>query len=75
MRRGGVEFHNLGFGGGALVDPSIARVICGSSPDLISVKLGINVVNSDCMRLRAFAPAVHAFFVTIRDVHPWLHTS
>ena len=29
--------------------------------DLISLKLGINLVNTDLMRLRAFGPAVHGF--------------
>ena len=38
--------------------------------DLISVKLGINLVNTDLMRLRAFGPAVHGFLDTIRDGHP-----
>lgn len=38
--------------------------------DLISVKLGINVVNFDSMRLRSFVPAVHGFLDTIRDGHP-----
>ncbi|MFD0784369.1 hypothetical protein ACFQZ8_10650 [Micromonospora azadirachtae] len=38
--------------------------------DYISVKLGINVVNLDAMRLRAFVPAVHGFLDTIRDGHP-----
>ena len=38
--------------------------------DLISVKIGINLVNTDLMRLRAFAPAVHGFLDTIRDGHP-----
>src|SRR5262249_54338719 len=38
--------------------------------DLISVKIGINLVNSDLMRLRAFTPAVHGFLDTIRDGHP-----
>ncbi|MDA8437794.1 MAG: lipase, partial [Propionibacterium sp.] len=38
--------------------------------DVISVKLGINVVNLDAMRLRAFVPAVHGFLDTIRDGHP-----
>jgi hypothetical protein len=33
------------------------------------VKLGINVVNADLMRLRAFGPAVHGFLDTIRDRH------
>ncbi|SDF73440.1 GDSL-like Lipase/Acylhydrolase family protein [Lentzea fradiae] len=69
-RLGGVELHNLGFGGGALVDPFTARVMRDRPADLISVKLGINVVNSDLMRLRAFVPAVHGFLDTIRDGHP-----
>ncbi|MET4782941.1 GDSL-type esterase/lipase family protein [Glaciihabitans sp. UYNi722] len=69
-RLAGVDLHNLGFGGSALVDPFMARVIRDSSADFISVKLGINVVNTDAMRLRAFVPAVHGFLDTIRDGHP-----
>ncbi|MEC5180222.1 GDSL-type esterase/lipase family protein [Arthrobacter sp. CG_A4] len=69
-RRGGVDLQNLGFGGSALVDPFLARVIRDAPADLISVKLGINVVNLDSMRLRAFVPAVHGFLDTIRDGHP-----
>ena len=69
-RLGGVELRNLGFGGGALVDPFLARVIRDAPADLISVKLGIDVVNLDSMRLRAFVPAVHGFLDTIRDGHP-----
>ncbi|WP_434744129.1 hypothetical protein [Micromonospora sp. SH-82] len=38
--------------------------------DLVSVKIGINLVNTDVMRLRAFGPAVHGFLDTIRDGHP-----
>ncbi|MGW0082322.1 GDSL-type esterase/lipase family protein [Streptomyces sp. NPDC003393] len=67
---GGVELINLGFGGSALVDPFTARAMRDTPADLISVKLGINVVNSDAMRLRAFAPAVHGFLDTIREGHP-----
>ncbi|MGZ3145109.1 GDSL-type esterase/lipase family protein [Lentzea chajnantorensis] len=69
-RHGGVELHNLGLGGSALVDPFTARVLRDRPADLISVKLGINVVNFDAMRLRAFVPAVHGFLDTIRDGHP-----
>ena len=68
--RGGVNLQNLGFGGSALVDPFLARVIRDTPADLISVKLGINVVNLDSMRLRAFVPAVHGFLDTIREGHP-----
>ena len=45
-------------------------MIRDTSADLISVKIGINVVNGDVMRLRAFVPAVHGFLDTIRDGHP-----
>ncbi|RFA10354.1 lipase [Subtercola boreus] len=69
-RRGGVDLLNLGFGGSALVDPFMARVMRDTPADVISVKLGINVVNFDAMRLRAFVPAVHGFLDTIRDGHP-----
>jgi hypothetical protein len=34
------------------------------------VKIGINLVNTDLMRARAFTPAVHGFLDTIRDGHP-----
>ncbi|OLZ61944.1 lipase [Streptomyces sp. IMTB 2501] len=67
---GGAELINVGLGGSALLDPFIARALRDTPADLISVKLGINVVNADLMRLRAFGPAVHGFLDTIRDGHP-----
>ncbi|MGW4544852.1 GDSL-type esterase/lipase family protein [Streptomyces violaceorubidus] len=67
---GGVELVNLGLGGSALLDPFTARAMRDTPADLISVKIGINVVNADVMRLRAFAPAVHGFLDTIREGHP-----
>jgi lysophospholipase L1-like esterase len=67
---GGVDLVNLGFGGSALLDPFVARTIRDAHADLISLKLGINLVNHDLMRLRAFGPAVHGFLDTIRDGHP-----
>lgn len=69
-RLAGVELVNLGFGGGALLDPFAARTMRDTPADLISVKIGINVVNADLMRLRAFGPAVHGFLDTIREGHP-----
>ncbi|WP_329235206.1 GDSL-type esterase/lipase family protein [Actinoallomurus sp. NBC_01490] len=68
--RGGVELVNLGFSGSALLDPFTARAMRDTPADLISVKIGINVVNADVMRLRAFVPAVHGFLDTIREGHP-----
>lgn len=66
----GVELINLGMGGSALLDPFTARTMRDTPADLISVKIGINIVNADLMRLRAFGPAVHGFLDTIRDGHP-----
>jgi hypothetical protein len=68
--QGGVELVNLGFGGSALLDPFTARAMRDTPADLISLKIGINIVNTDVMRLRAFTPAVHGFLDTIRDGHP-----
>ncbi|MFE9248529.1 GDSL-type esterase/lipase family protein [Streptomyces sp. NPDC007088] len=68
--RGGVDLINLGFGGGALLDPFTARAMRDTRADLISVKIGINIVNTDLMRLRALGPAVHGFLDTIREGHP-----
>ncbi|GHF02948.1 lipase [Streptomyces fumanus] len=68
--RGGVELVNLGLAGSALLDPFTARVMRDTPADLISVKIGINVVNLDLMRRRAFGPAVHGFLDTIREGHP-----
>ncbi|MFJ5222571.1 GDSL-type esterase/lipase family protein [Streptomyces sp. NPDC088400] len=67
---GGVELINLGLSGGALLDPFTARALRDTPADLISVKIGINLVNADLMRLRAFTPAVHGFLDTIREGHP-----
>ncbi len=65
-----VDLLNFGFGGSALLDPFTARTIRDLEADLISIKLGINLVNLDLMRLRAFGPAVHGFLDTIREGHP-----
>ena len=67
---GEVDLVNLGFGGSALLDPFVARVIRETPADLISLKIGINLVNTDLMRLRAFVPAVHGFLDSIREGHP-----
>ncbi|MFH8935981.1 GDSL-type esterase/lipase family protein [Streptomyces griseosporeus] len=67
---GGVELINLGFGGSALLDPFTARAMRDTPADFISLKIGINLVNTDLMRLRAFTPAVHGFLDTVRDGHP-----
>ncbi|MBI9115791.1 SGNH/GDSL hydrolase family protein [Sanguibacter suaedae] len=69
-RTADVELVNLGLGGSALLDPFVARTLRDAPADVISVKIGINLVNADLMRVRAFGPAVHGFLDTIRDGHP-----
>jgi hypothetical protein len=69
-RAGGVDLVNLGLSGSALLDPFTARTMRDTPADLVSVKIGINLVNLDLMRRRAFGPAVHGFLDTIRDGHP-----
>ncbi|GHK01391.1 GDSL-type esterase/lipase family protein [Streptomyces sp. NPDC003753] len=66
----GVELINLGLGGSALLDPFTARALRDTPADLISIKIGINLVNTDLMRLRAFTAAVHGFLDTVREGHP-----
>lgn len=69
-RLAGLDLVNLGFGGSAMLDPFMARAMRDTPADLISVKIGINLVNADLMRLRAFGPAVHGFLDTIREGQP-----
>jgi hypothetical protein len=65
-----LDVVNLGFGGSALLDAFVARTVRDAPADLISLEIGINIVNTDVMRLRAFTSAVHGFLDTIRDGHP-----
>jgi hypothetical protein len=67
---GGVDLVNLGLGGSALLDPFVARVVRDAPADLVSLEIGINLVNTDLMRRRALGPAVHGFLDTVRDGHP-----
>lgn len=66
----GAELTSAAFSGNALLDQLTARTMRDTPADLISVKLGINVVNGDLMRRRIFRSAVDGFLDTIRDGHP-----
>lgn len=66
----GLDLLNLGLSGSALLDPFVARTMRDTPADLLSVKIGINVVGGDLMRRRAFGPAVHGFLDTLREGHP-----
>jgi len=69
-RRADVDLLDLGFGGQCMLDQFVARTIRDEPADVISLKIGINVVNGDTMRERAFVPALHGFLDTIREGHP-----
>jgi hypothetical protein len=69
-RLGGWELLNLGFAGQAQLDPFIGRTIAAVDADVISLKLGINLVNAASMTERTFGPAVHGLLDSIRDGHP-----
>ncbi|MFD0276108.1 lipase [Kitasatospora sp. NPDC127111] len=69
-RRAGVDLLNLSLAGNAHLDPFTARTIRDQPADVISLKLGVNVVTKAAFRLRAFGPAVHGFLDTVRDGHP-----
>ena len=69
-RLAGVDLQSLGLAGQCQLDAFAARTIRDLPADLISCKLGINIVNGDTMRERTFVPAVHGFLDTIREGHP-----
>jgi len=65
-----LDLYSLGIAGAAQIDGFAARSIRDEKADLITLKMGINVVNADSLRMRTFGPAVHSFLDTIRDGHP-----
>ncbi|RJL35863.1 SGNH/GDSL hydrolase family protein [Bailinhaonella thermotolerans] len=69
-RRAGRSLVNLALGGQCHLDQFAARLIRDLPAAVISLELGINVINGDTMRERVFVPAFHGFLDTIRDGHP-----
>lgn len=64
-----LDLRNFGLAGECQLDGFMARTMANIPADFISLKLGINVVNADSMRERAFIPAVHNFLDILRDKH------
>ncbi len=67
---GEVDLLQFGFAGQCQLDQFVARSIVAQRPDLISLKVGINVVNANSFTTRTFASAVHGFLDTLRDALP-----
>ena len=66
----GLDLYNLSLGGCANLEQYSARTIRDLDADVISLKLGINVVNGANHTERTFGPAVDGFIDTIREGHP-----
>lgn len=69
-RAAGVNLMSMGFAGQCQLDGFVARSLRDGDFDLISLKLGINVINGDTMRERVFWPAVESFIDVIREGKP-----
>jgi len=67
---GAVSLRSLGFSGNAVGDPFVARTIRDHPAGAISIEIGVNVVNGDLLRRRAFEPVLHGVLDTIREGHP-----
>jgi hypothetical protein len=65
-----LNLQSLGLGGSCHLDQFAARTICDLPADLISLKVGINVVNMDSLKERTFVSSLHGFLDTVRDGHP-----
>src|SRR3546814_20836206 len=47
-----------------------AQAISAAETDVITLKVGINIVGADAMRRRTFVPALHGFLDRIREGPP-----
>lgn len=61
---------SFGFSGQCHLDHFVGRTIRDLPASLISMKLGINVINLNSMKERVFTPAVHGLIDTIREKQP-----
>ena len=69
-RQADLELVNLGFGGQCMLDPFVADAIAATPADVISLKVGVNIVGARAMDQRTFTPALHGFIDRIRIGHP-----
>jgi hypothetical protein len=65
-----LELDNYAVAGNAQLDPFVARTLAARPADVISLKLGVNTINADTMKERAFVPALHGFLDLVREGHP-----
>jgi lysophospholipase L1-like esterase len=69
-RRHRFDLTDLALAGQCHLDPFVARTISELPADVITMKVGINVLNGATMRQRTFGPAVEGFLDRVREGHP-----
>lgn len=69
-RRDRLLLRDLSIPGECQIDQFVARQIRDTEAAVISLELGVNVVNRASMTERTLRSAVHGFIDTIRDGHP-----
>ncbi len=65
-----LDLISMGLAGSCMLDPYAARAIRDTPADLITLKIGINIVGADAFAARSLSPVIHGFLDTIRDGHP-----
>lgn len=69
-RTSDLSLVNLGFGGQCMLDPFVADTIAVTPADVITLKVGINIVGARSLDQRTFTPAMHGFLDRVRAGHP-----
>ena len=69
-RKAGLDLVNLAVGGQCMLDPHVARTIRDLAPDVVSLKVGANIVAADALRERILVPLLHGFLDTVRERLP-----
>jgi lysophospholipase L1-like esterase len=65
-----LDLYSLGLAGSCNLEYFAAKTIADWPADLITLKLGINVVNGATMTERTFTAAVHGLLASIREKQP-----
>jgi hypothetical protein len=69
-RLSNLELVNLGLRGNCMLDPFLADAIARAPADVVSLKVGVNIVGARSMDRRTFIPALHGFLDRVRQGHP-----
>lgn len=65
-----LQLINLGYAGNCMLDPFVAAAMADTPADVISLKVGVNIVGGRSFDQRTYVPALHGFLDRIRQGHP-----